>query len=135
MNIGTCLVVSVDYSSHMLAIRVRELKAHLSHILRDVQAGEDVLVTDRGRVIAELRRPGAVAEASTPVERVLARMAASGHLRVGEPQVKCCRRACPDKAAGAKPTVTEPTDPAVTGSAAPWMSSPFHPPCERALAC
>ena len=71
----------------MRAIGVRELKAHLSQVLRDVQAGEDVLVTDRGRVIAELRRPGAVAEAATPSERALSRMAAGGHLRVGEPQI------------------------------------------------
>lgn len=38
---------------------VRELKAHLSGYLRDVQRGDVVLVTDRGRVVAELRPPGA----------------------------------------------------------------------------
>ncbi|MDQ2667939.1 MAG: type II toxin-antitoxin system prevent-host-death family antitoxin [Gemmatimonadota bacterium] len=69
----------------MKAIGVRELKAHLSQVLKDVQAGEDVLVTDRGRVIAELRRPGATALASTPVDRALARMAAEGTMRIGEP--------------------------------------------------
>lgn len=69
----------------MRAIGVRELKAHLSQVLKDVQSGEDVLVTDRGRVIAELRRPGAIALASTPIDRALARMAAEGAMRIGEP--------------------------------------------------
>jgi len=38
---------------------VRDLKAHLSGYLRDVARGDVVLVTDRGRVVAELRPPGA----------------------------------------------------------------------------
>ncbi|MHC4236478.1 MAG: type II toxin-antitoxin system Phd/YefM family antitoxin, partial [Planctomycetota bacterium] len=42
----------------MKAVGVRELKAHLSRYLREVQAGEVILVTDRGRVVAELRVPG-----------------------------------------------------------------------------
>lgn len=37
---------------------VRDLKTHLSRYLRDVAGGEVVLVTDRGRVAAELRPPG-----------------------------------------------------------------------------
>jgi len=37
---------------------VRELKAHLSSYLRDVQRGEVLLVTDNGRVVAEMRAPG-----------------------------------------------------------------------------
>ncbi|MGB6992764.1 MAG: type II toxin-antitoxin system prevent-host-death family antitoxin, partial [Thermoanaerobaculia bacterium] len=39
----------------MRAVGVRELKNRLSEYLRLVRSGEDVLVTDRGRVIAELR--------------------------------------------------------------------------------
>lgn len=41
----------------MLAVGVRDLKAHLSEYLRRVRAGEVVLVTDRGEVVAELRAP------------------------------------------------------------------------------
>jgi antitoxin (DNA-binding transcriptional repressor) of toxin-antitoxin stability system len=49
---------------------VRELKARLSSYLREVQRGEVVLVTDRGRVVAEVRRPGAAERpASTPEPR------------------------------------------------------------------
>ena len=37
---------------------VREAKAHLSEYLRRVEEGETVLITDRGRVVAELAPPG-----------------------------------------------------------------------------
>lgn len=36
---------------------IRELKNRLSEYLRLVRGGEEILVTDRGEVIAELRRP------------------------------------------------------------------------------
>ncbi|MCK6479953.1 MAG: type II toxin-antitoxin system prevent-host-death family antitoxin [Planctomycetes bacterium] len=42
----------------MRTVGVRELKAKLSEYLRSVRGGEVVLVTDRGRVVAELRAPG-----------------------------------------------------------------------------
>jgi antitoxin (DNA-binding transcriptional repressor) of toxin-antitoxin stability system len=41
----------------MKAVAVKELKNRLSAYLREVAKGEVVLVTDRGRVVAELRRP------------------------------------------------------------------------------
>ena len=68
----------------MRTIGIRELKANLSRTLHDVQAGEHFLVTDRGRVVAELRRPDASTLAATPTERAIARMAAKGMLRVAE---------------------------------------------------
>jgi antitoxin (DNA-binding transcriptional repressor) of toxin-antitoxin stability system len=68
----------------MKAIGVRELKARLSALLREVQAGEVILVTDRGVVVAELRAPGATAIES-PSDRAWRRLAATGLLRVGEP--------------------------------------------------
>jgi prevent-host-death family protein len=42
----------------MKAVGVRELKNRLSQYLRQVKAGEGVLVTDRGEIIAELMPPG-----------------------------------------------------------------------------
>lgn len=48
---------------------IRELKAHLSSYVRDVERGEVVLITDRGRVVAEIRPPGAADRLGTP-ERV-----------------------------------------------------------------
>ena len=68
----------------MRTIGIRELKAQLSAVLRDVQRGDHVLVTDRGRVIAELRRPDAAQSLASPQERARARLAAEGHLRVAE---------------------------------------------------
>lgn len=67
----------------MKAIGVRELKAQLSRYLRDVQAGETVLVTDRGRVIAELRSPSATPAPESELDRKLRRMAERGSLRIG----------------------------------------------------
>jgi antitoxin (DNA-binding transcriptional repressor) of toxin-antitoxin stability system len=70
----------------MRTIGVRELKAHLSATLRDVQRGDVILVTDRGRVIAELRSPGGTGVmAGSPTDRALARLAADGRMRLGEP--------------------------------------------------
>lgn len=43
----------------MITVGIRDLKNRLSEYLRLVRAGEDVLVTDRGEVVAELRRAGA----------------------------------------------------------------------------
>ena len=42
---------------------IRELKARLSAYIHHVQAGEVVLVTDRGRIVAEMCPPGSVAKA------------------------------------------------------------------------
>jgi antitoxin (DNA-binding transcriptional repressor) of toxin-antitoxin stability system len=64
---------------------VRELKAHLSRILRDVQRGEHYLVTDRGRVVAELREPGSSLPANVSgSELARLRLVASRELRVAE---------------------------------------------------
>lgn len=41
----------------MQTVGIRELKAKLSKYLRYARKGEVVLVTDRGRVVAEIRSP------------------------------------------------------------------------------
>ncbi|MBY0490286.1 MAG: type II toxin-antitoxin system prevent-host-death family antitoxin [Gemmatimonadaceae bacterium] len=68
----------------MRTVGIRELKTHLSQVLREVQGGETVLVTDRGRVIAELRQPGLSAAPLSPVDQKLAELAAKGILRLAE---------------------------------------------------
>ena len=51
----------------MKTVGVRELKNRLSEYLRHVRAGEGVLITDRGEVVAELALPGeATADSSMP---------------------------------------------------------------------
>ncbi|MEO5815412.1 MAG: type II toxin-antitoxin system prevent-host-death family antitoxin [Gemmatimonadaceae bacterium] len=76
----------------MRTIGIRELKARLSGILRDVQRGEHILVTDRGRVVAELRTPDASQWSDSPRERARARLAAGGNLRVAESNASVYQR-------------------------------------------
>jgi antitoxin (DNA-binding transcriptional repressor) of toxin-antitoxin stability system len=60
---------------------VRELKAHLSGYLRDVERGDVVLVTDRGRVVAELRAPGSAERALAPADLRYRKLVSEGLLR------------------------------------------------------
>ena len=69
----------------MKAVGVRELKARLSQYLLEVRGGEVILVTDRGRVVAELRQPEDRAT-ETETDHALRRLAAGGGLVVREPQ-------------------------------------------------
>ena len=41
----------------MIAVGIREIKNRLSEYLRRVREGEVVLVTDRGKVVAQLTKP------------------------------------------------------------------------------
>lgn len=68
----------------MKTVGVRELKDRLSEYLRRIAAGERVLITDRGEVIAELGPPGTPsADPSIPPGlRALARL---GQLDLGAP--------------------------------------------------
>jgi antitoxin (DNA-binding transcriptional repressor) of toxin-antitoxin stability system len=79
----------------MKAVGVRELKARLSRYLREVQAGEVILVTDRGRVVAELRAPGPAAAAESAADRAMRLLAETGALRIGEPHDPHGYRASP----------------------------------------
>jgi antitoxin (DNA-binding transcriptional repressor) of toxin-antitoxin stability system len=70
----------------MKTVGVRDLKTHLSAHLRDVARGDVILVTDRGRVIAELRRPRAESKPSlTPDALRRARLVDRGLLRQAPP--------------------------------------------------
>jgi antitoxin (DNA-binding transcriptional repressor) of toxin-antitoxin stability system len=60
---------------------VRDLKTHLSGYLRDVAHGDVVLVTDRGRVVAELRPPGAAERSASPADLRYRQLVARGLLR------------------------------------------------------
>ena len=58
-----------------MEIGIRELKNNLSQYIRRVEAGERVVVTAHGRVVAELVRPCGAADGQ------LAQMIASGVVR------------------------------------------------------
>lgn len=68
----------------MRTIGIRALKAQLSSAIRDVQRGDVILVTDRGRVVAELRSPSGAASSGSSTEQALERMAVEGRLRLAE---------------------------------------------------
>ncbi|HSJ09646.1 MAG TPA: type II toxin-antitoxin system prevent-host-death family antitoxin [Longimicrobiales bacterium] len=63
----------------MRTVGIRELKARLSEYLRAVGRGEVVLVTDRNRVVAELRPPGSGdTMTGDAIERAVLQLATSG---------------------------------------------------------
>jgi antitoxin (DNA-binding transcriptional repressor) of toxin-antitoxin stability system len=83
----------------MKAIGVRDLKANLSRCLREVRAGEVLLVTDRGRVVAELRAPGETDWQETDLDRRLRRLAERTPLVVGEAHDPAAYRVSPVRVA------------------------------------
>jgi antitoxin (DNA-binding transcriptional repressor) of toxin-antitoxin stability system len=66
----------------MLATGLRELKNRLAEYVRRVRAGESVLITDRGAVVAELGPPGSQYPTRHPT---LARLVREGEATVGAP--------------------------------------------------
>jgi prevent-host-death family protein len=60
-----------------MTVSVRELKNRLSHYLRRVRAGDRIVVTDRGRPVAEVKGVGR--ERLSPEER-LRRLADRGEI-------------------------------------------------------
>ncbi len=73
------------------AVAVKELKNRLSAYLREVASGEVVLVTDRGKVVAELRRPTREMRLGA-IEEALERWHAEGLLVPGLPQDRAAYR-------------------------------------------
>ncbi len=66
----------------MRAAGVREVKNKLSEYLRIVAGGETVLVTDHGRVIAQLAPPPPHTPPALSEDEALERLAASGKIRL-----------------------------------------------------
>jgi antitoxin (DNA-binding transcriptional repressor) of toxin-antitoxin stability system len=67
----------------MVTVGIRELKNRLSEHIRMIRDGEEILVTDRGKVAAELRQPANLPGASA--HPALARHARAGRARIGAP--------------------------------------------------
>ncbi len=70
-------VVTSNHNERVRVVNIRELKARLSAYLRDVDRGEEFLVTDRGRVVARLGPVGA-APVGAPAADALTRLVALG---------------------------------------------------------
>lgn len=72
----------------MKAVGIRELKATLSRQIEDVKRGEVVLITDRGRVVAEIRAPGSAGTKTQPADEFEQRirpLVESGRVTLGKP--------------------------------------------------
>lgn len=67
------------HNSHMTSVGARELKLRLGRYLRQVRAGETILVTDRGQPIAELRP---LSRSALELDARLQQLAATGAVRL-----------------------------------------------------
>lgn len=69
---------------------IRELKNNLSRYIRQVEAGERVVITAHGRVVAELVAPGAVnRELGRPFDRLVASGVITPPAEDGDPLEGC----------------------------------------------
>jgi prevent-host-death family protein len=71
----------------MRAAGIREIKDKLSEYLRLVAEGETVLVTDHGRVVAQLAPPPVYAPPPLSEDEALRRLAAAGKVRLPETRI------------------------------------------------
>ena len=67
------------------SINIRALKDRLSAFLKDVQRGDVILVTDRGRVVAEIRSPTLGQRGAEAAEPRVRRLVEEGTLKLGLP--------------------------------------------------
>ncbi|MDI7267439.1 MAG: hypothetical protein QME96_05550 [Myxococcota bacterium] len=93
-----------NYAEVMLVAGVRAIKNRLDHYLRLIQRGEVVLVTDRGRVVAQLSPlPVRQLVLGTAETEALDRLARLGRLRPGSGAVESAT-------AAPLPALAEPID-------------------------
>ena len=71
------------YFPTVVSVGIRDLKNRLSEYLRMVRAGEEILVTDRGEAVAEIRQPTNAPDKAAFPE--LVRRARAGKVRLGAP--------------------------------------------------
>ena len=76
-----------SYIAGMRAAGIREVKNKFSQYLRLVADGETVLVTDRGRVVAQLAPPPAHTPPALSEDDALARLAAAGKVKLPRQKV------------------------------------------------
>ncbi len=67
----------------MKAVNLRELKNRLGGYVQEVRAGEVILVTNRGEVVAELRQPTRDHRVLDAFDEAIERLAREGIVKVG----------------------------------------------------
>ncbi|MCG6142811.1 type II toxin-antitoxin system Phd/YefM family antitoxin [Leptospira mtsangambouensis] len=63
----------------MISVGIRELKSHLSQYIELVKNGENVLITEHNRVVAELKYPGKE-DSNNNIQKILNKLANEGKL-------------------------------------------------------
>jgi antitoxin (DNA-binding transcriptional repressor) of toxin-antitoxin stability system len=63
----------------MISVGIRELKSHLSQYIELVKNGENVLITEHNRVVAELKFPEKESS-NSKVQKILDKLTAEGKL-------------------------------------------------------
>ncbi len=84
----------------MKTVGIRELKNRLSEYLREVRAGDSVLVTDRGEVVAEISAPGQGGQGDPSLPAGLRALAKRGVATLGSPGGSALYKPLPRKHRG-----------------------------------
>ncbi|MFN2602298.1 MAG: type II toxin-antitoxin system Phd/YefM family antitoxin [Gemmatimonadaceae bacterium] len=87
-SLGALLnVATSSYIRGMISVGIRELKNNLSRYLKKVKAGQRIAITDRGRVVAELRKPQSASASSlkSRLDELIVAGLARGPIESGDP--------------------------------------------------
>lgn len=81
------------------AVGIRDLKTHLSRYVREIKKGDEILVSERGTIIAKLSPVGPVSD-SARFQNLLLKLAAEGQIILPEINKKAARPAKRKKVKG-----------------------------------
>jgi len=74
------------------AVGIRELKTHLSRYVKEVKDGDEILVSDRGKIVARIVPVGGTSE-GTRLQNMLLKLSAEGKIILPRIQKKQRARA------------------------------------------
>ncbi len=64
----------------MISIGIRELKSHLSQFIELVKNGENILITDHNKIVAELKSPEPTKILDNDVNKILTKLKNDGKI-------------------------------------------------------
>ena len=64
----------------MISIGIRELKSHLSQFIELVKNGENILITDHNKIVAELKSPEPTKIMNSYVNKILTKLKNDGKI-------------------------------------------------------
>jgi antitoxin (DNA-binding transcriptional repressor) of toxin-antitoxin stability system len=81
--------VAICGYNHSMKTGIRDLKDNLSQYIRKLEAGERVVVTAHGRVVAELVRPAPERAGRSPFDHLVASGVITPPIETGDPLENC----------------------------------------------